>query len=102
MSKQPPCALCGSLEAHRIVGRTGCVCVSCMGEAAKQLLAKQDERMPPSVTASDRCLLCGDSITTGRIAASRAPYVICYQCISQAIDSVTEFAPDGKFVQVNF
>lgn len=102
MSKQPPCALCGSLEAHRIIGRTGCACVSCMGEAAKQLVAKQDQRIPPTVTASDHCLLCGDPITKGQIAASRPPYVLCHQCILQAVESVADFVPDGKFVQVNF
>jgi hypothetical protein len=102
MTNQPPCALCGSLDAKRIIGRTGCVCVLCMGEAAKQLLARQDQRKSPTVTASDRCLLCGDLITVGRIAATRAPYVICHHCISQAIESVTEFVPEDKFVQVDF
>jgi len=74
----------------------------CIGEAARQLLAKQDQPLTPSVTASDRCLLCGEVITTGSIAASHAPYVICHRCIAQAIDATSELVPGGKFVQVNF
>jgi hypothetical protein len=76
--------------------------VLCLGEAARQLLAKQDEPVSPSVTASDRCLLCGESVTAGSIAACRTPYVLCHHCIAQAVAAAAEHVPEGRFVQVNF
>lgn len=96
-----PCALCGS-NAHLVAGRTGNACFECLGEAAKQMLAKQNVPSKPSLTASDRCLLCGDPITSGFLAASRGPYQICHGCIVDAIESLAVPIGTESFIQVDF
>ena len=102
MSNTTPCALCGSISAHRIQGRTGCACVNCLGEAAKQAIIKADRPKQPRLTASDRCLLCGDPITDSNLAAARAPYVICHTCLLHALEIADDYDQTGVFVQVNF
>jgi hypothetical protein len=101
MSADIPCALCGSNTADRVMGRIGCACSNCLGEAAKQVIAKQNQPMPPAVTASDLCLMCGDPITKGGLVAVRGPYKICHSCL---VSAVQEALPLGTtdFVQVNF
>jgi hypothetical protein len=102
MNSTTPCALCGTTTAHRIVGRVGCVCVDCLGEAAKQAIAKQHVPKSITVTASDLCLLCGDEITSGNLAASRAPYKLCHGCLLTALESASDLPEGTQFIQVNF
>jgi len=102
MSNSTPCALCGSTTNNRIMGRAGCACVACIGEAAKQAIAKENVPARVSVTASDSCLLCGDAIVQGNLAASRAPYKICHDCLMSALENAGELAPGTHFIQVNF
>lgn len=79
------CALCGSSEAL-LVGRTGCACKTCLGEAVKQAIIHGPSQAVAQshVTASDRCLMCGDSIINGNLAAARGPYRLCQACLSDA------------------
>jgi hypothetical protein len=102
MSNTTPCALCGSVTRKRIQGRTGCACVDCLGEAAKQAISQADRSKKPSLTASDLCLLCGDPITRGNLAAARLPYVICHDCLKQALEAADDYDQTHVFVQVNF
>lgn len=95
-----PCALCGSSENHLIVGRTGCACVQCLGEAAKQLIAQERVSHPPTLTASDHCLLCGEGVASGNAAASRGPYALCGQCVVDVLASSKR--KDETFLQVGF
>jgi hypothetical protein len=102
MSNATPCALCGTIAANRIQGRTGCACVNCLGEAAKQAISKVNRSKQPVLTASDRCLLCGDPISDSNLAAARAPYVICHGCLIHALELADDYEETGFFVQVNF
>lgn len=94
-----PCALCGSIEHHRFIGRAGCACVNCLGEAARQMLVREHPRNPPALTASTRCLLCGDSVAKSTMAATRGPYAICQECV---IDAFTRATDDAGYVEVAF
>ena len=99
---KPSCALCGTTSIRIIAGRTGYACTECLGEAAKQVLAKQSVPESPSVTASDRCLLCGECITKGDLAAARGPYRLCHACIVVAVqDAAIPLGATG-FIQVDF
>jgi hypothetical protein len=102
MNNSTPCALCGTTTAHRVMGRVGCACDGCIGEAAKQAIAKEKMPKQPNVTASDLCLLCGDPITKANLVAVRSPYKICHDCLMSALQRAAE-PPEGvQFVQVNF
>ena len=101
MNSHIPCGLCGSTSENRLIGRTGCVCRSCLGEAAKQLVTLGQSPHEVTVTASDRCLLCGEGITTGHIAAVRGPYRICHACVVAAVEQAAPLGASA-FVQVNF
>lgn len=94
-----PCALCGSTEHHRFVGRAGCACVNCLGEAARQMLVREHPRNPPTVTASSRCLLCGDFVAKGNLAATRQPYALCQECV---LDALTRTSDEGGYIEVAF
>jgi hypothetical protein len=50
MRNSTPCALCGTTTAHRVMGRVGCACDGCIGEAAKQAIAKEKMPKQPNVT----------------------------------------------------
>lgn len=100
MSDKTPCALCGTKTLHRIQGRAGCACVECLGEAAKQVITKTDSVEPPTITASHRCLLCGDPITKGNIIATRFNYVVCHPCLVDVLDTSAE--DSGVMKQVAF
>ena len=97
-----PCAFCGTKSVAMIHGRTGCVCTDCLGEAAKQVVAKRNVPISPSVTASDRCLLCGDSIASGALAVARGPYRLCHACIVLAVENAAIRGDESSFTQVNF
>lgn len=96
------CALCGTTSTRIIAGRTGYACTECLGEAAKQMLAKQDVPEQPTATASDKCLLCGESITKGDLAAARGPYRLCHTCIVVAVEDLAVPIGTTRFIQVNF
>lgn len=102
MTNKVPCAICGTSEAQRIQGRTGCVCVNCLGEAAKQAIARVNVAQRATLTASDRCLLCGDTITKGNLAAAHSPYVLCHECLISALERAHGTGEGGTFTQVNF
>lgn len=75
------CALCGTSDSL-VVGSTGCVCRACVGEAVKSAICATDERSDwQRATASDRCLMCGEAITTGNLVATRGPYRLCQGCL---------------------
>jgi hypothetical protein len=94
------CALCGDTAGHRLVGRTGCACVTCLGEAVKQAICGQAHH-PPTVTASDRCLLCGVAIVCGNLVAVRAPYRLCAACLRD-VAQVALSDGDAGMRQVDF
>lgn len=94
-----PCALCGSSDVDMISGRTGRVCVRCLGEAARSLIAKDQVNPIPTLTASKQCLLCGDSVAKGTAAAVRAPYAVCRECIIEALAAT---GPGEAFLEVKF
>ena len=93
-----PCAICGSVTPYRLVGRTGCVCVNCLGDAAKQMIARARVPNLPTLTASHRRLLCGEPVVRSNIAATRGPYTICQPCVLQGLERMD----DPAFVQVEF
>jgi len=102
MANTTPCALCGTTKGSRIQGRSGCACANCLGEAAKQAITKANEVSRPTVTASDRCLLCGDAVTKGDLAAAHPPYVICHECLLYALETASKRDGGVTFTQVNF
>jgi hypothetical protein len=102
MANTTPCAFCGKTDTRRIQGRTGCACVNCIGEAAKQAIAKMSVPDRPTLTASDRCLLCGDAITKHDLAAARPPYSLCQGCLIDAVKGAHEAENGASFIQVNF
>lgn len=81
-----PCALCGTTNTDRVIGRTGCACTVCLGEAVKRTISGEGRRDPPTVTASDRCLLCGEPIVSGKVVAVRRPYRLCGGCLVAALE----------------
>lgn len=93
-----PCAICGNRILHRLIGRAGCVCVDCLGNAAKQMIVRERVPNPPTLTASHRCLLCGEPVVGGNLAATRTPYILCHACVLQAFERMA----DPAFVQVEF
>lgn len=102
MATTTPCAFCGTTTAARIQGRSGCACVNCIGEATKQAIAKTSVPERTTLTASDRCLLCGDVVTKHDLAAAHSPYVLCHGCLINALEVAHETAGGGSFIQVNF
>lgn len=100
MSNQTPCALCGTTTRNRIQGRFGCACVECLGEAAKQAIAKSKLVERPSVTASDRCVMCGDPITKGNLTATRFAYSVCHPCLVETLEGAAE--GNTTMIQVAF
>jgi hypothetical protein len=102
MTVTTPCALCGTTTTQRIQGRAGCACVNCIGEATKQAIAKTSISKHITLTASDRCLLCGDSITKGDLATARTPYVLCHECLIHALEGACENGTGASFIQVDF
>lgn len=102
MAHKTPCAICGSTTAQRILGRFGCACVNCIGEAAKQAIAKANVPQRTTLTASDRCILCGDLITKNDLAAAHFPYALCHACLINALESAHEIDGGTSFTQVNF
>lgn len=54
------------------------------------------------ITASDRCLLCGDSVVAnGNIAAFTGTYRVCFGCVRDVLDSSNELS-SGVMAQVPF
>jgi hypothetical protein len=102
MATTTPCAFCGTTTAARIQGRSGCACVNCIGEAAKQAIAKTSVPERTTLTASDRCLLCGDVVTKHDLAAAHSPYVLCHGCLINALQVAHKTDGGGSFIQVNF
>lgn len=102
MSKIIPCALCGTTEIDRVIGRTGCVCLDCLAEAAKAAISLSTKRTPPNVTATDHCLLCGETVTASNLAAVRKPYVICHKCLIETLERAGDNTENGEFIQVEF
>jgi hypothetical protein len=96
-----PCALCGSLENDRVIGAAGCVCLECLATATHAVIARQFKpEQPPRVKASERCVLCGESIVAGFVAATRSPYCLCAQCVRDALDAA--LAPRETFAEIRF
>lgn len=80
------CALC-ECRGDLIVGRTGVLCKSCLGKAVVSILDARtsDNSM---ISASDRCLLCGEPcVRGGDYAAVRRPYSICAKCMKDGLDA---------------
>ena len=100
MTSAIPCALCGDTTGFRLVGRTGCACRACLGEAVKQAVCG-DAHIPPTVTAGDRCLLCGEAITCGNVVAVRGPYRVCAACLRDVVDGALSHG-DAAMRQVGF
>lgn len=96
-----PCVLCGT-KKQVALGINGCACMSCLGEAVKQALAKEHVPEIPSVTASDHCLFCDLSIANGFLAAAKGPYRICHACLVYAVKSFAVPINTTAFIQVNF
>lgn len=76
--------------------------MNCIGEAAKQSIAKMSAPNRITLTASDRCLLCGDRVTKGALAAVHRPYALCHECLINALEIAHEAGGDAPFVQVDF
>lgn len=88
MSTPLICALCCNLD-RLIVGRTGIVCKSCLAKAITSVLEAQASEMS-QLSASDRCLLCGEvSVGRGDYAAVRGPYSICATCMKDGLDAAS-------------
>lgn len=86
MSVSILCALCGNHE-QLIVGRAGVVCRLCLGKAISSVLGAKSSS-PSELTASDRCLLCGETaVSRGDYAAVRRPYAICAACMKDGLDA---------------
>lgn len=86
MNASSVCALCGVHE-HLICGRTGIVCKSCLGKAISSILEARSSDSS-RLTASDRCLLCGETaVSRGDYAAVRNPYSICASCMKDGLDA---------------
>lgn len=86
MSTSLVCALCCA-DDRLIVGRTGIVCKGCLAKAIASVLeARSSETL--HLSASDRCLLCGEtSVSRGDYAAIRRPYSICATCMKDGLDT---------------
>lgn len=87
------CALCGvaSDTGRLLSARHGIVCFNCLGDALSAAARSHGhlrgaEQVRHPVTADNRCLLCGDTITTGWLVAYRSPYCLCAQCLSSAME----------------
>lgn len=96
-----PCAMCGTTTGNRVIDRTGCVCNACLARALESVVAGSGTQNPPTVTASDHCLLCGDPVTSGSVVAVRGPYRLCGSCLISAAKRAVEQDRD-TFLQVNF
>jgi hypothetical protein len=95
------CALCGSVDNDRVIGAAGCACLPCIATAMQAVVARQfDPERPPHVTASDRCILCGEPIVAGFVAATRPPYCLCAQCLRDALEAA--LAPREAFAAFRF
>lgn len=85
MSASLICAFCCA-DDRLIVGRTGIVCKRCLAKAITSVLETQSSEMS-QLSASDRCLLCGEiSVSRGDYAAVRMPYSICATCMKDGLD----------------
>lgn len=92
MSTSHVCALCGA-DDRLIVGRAGVVCRRCLAKAVTSILEAQASD-PSKLSASDRCLLCGEmSVSRGDYAAVRAPYSICATCMKDGLDMAGDDVP---------
>ena len=93
-----PCAICGS-GTDLIQGRSGRSCRKCIGAAAARMIERSLSSNGP-MTASDRCLLCGDHVVSnGNIAAFTGSYRICFGCVRDVLDSSNEMS-SGAMAQV--
>src|SRR5688572_23990275 len=88
MSMTRICAFCGT-DGRLIVGRTGVICRECLAKAITSVLEAQASDLA-QLSASDRCLLCGDtSVSRGDYAAVRRPYSICATCMKEGLDTAS-------------
>lgn len=100
-SGQMPCALCGTTVGDRVIDRAGCVCNVCLGAAVAQVVSGRGVRNLPTITAADRCLLCGETVVSGSVVAVRPPYHLCGTCIGAAAERALS-GPADIVVQVDF
>ncbi len=79
-----------------LVGRA---CRKCVGIAAAGMIERSLSPAGP-MTASDRCLLCGDNVVfNGNIAAFAGSYRICFGCVRDVLESSNELS-NGAMAQV--
>lgn len=97
-SIEAPCAICGS-RTDLVQGRIGRACRKCIGAAASGMIERALSPNGP-MTASDRCLLCGDNaVSNGNIAAFAGAYRACFGYVRDVLDSSNELE-NGVMAQV--